>query len=512
MAQVWLITGSARGLGRAIAEGVLAADDKLIATARNPQQLSDLIERYGDNVRAVALDVTDERAAIAAVQLAVDVFGRLDVLVNNAGYGNLAAIEDTTIQDFRAQLETNLFGVVNLTKAAIPVMRRQGAGRILQFSSVGGRVGPIGRGAYAAAKWGVEGFSEVLAKEVGPLGIKVTIIEPGGFRTDFAGSSQTILADNPAYASTVGAAARFQREDDGAQPGDPKKAAEADRKWRSLSESTDFIDDAGQTSNPASQSSSTGGRADLKSRTWLITGASSGLGYALAEFVLQRGDRVVLAARSMNSMSALAARYPDRALAVGLDVTQPQQRMAAVERAQAHFGGIDVLVNNAGIDFLGAVEEQREEDYRAQFEVNFFGAVAMLRLVLPGMRRRQSGTIVNISSMDGIASLPVNGYYASSKFALEGVTESLWQEIEPIGLRAFLVEPGSFRTGIEQRTRFSGEPIEAYEATSGAFRKMMTTVSPDMFPGDPVRAAAAIYEVVASESPRHWVVLGSAGH
>jgi NAD(P)-dependent dehydrogenase (short-subunit alcohol dehydrogenase family) len=465
------------------------------------------------------------------------------VLVNNAGYGNLAAIEDTTIQDFRAQLETNLFGVVNLTKAAIPVMRRQGAGRILQFSSVGGRVGPIGRGAYAAAKWGVEGFSEVLAKEVGPLGIKVTIIEPGGFRTDFAGSSQTILADNPAYASTVGAVARFQREYDGAQPGDPKKAAaavlniarldeppmrlllgrdavhaaaeaertraEADRKWRSLSESTDFIEDAGQTSNRASPSSSTGGRAALKSRTWLITGASSGLGYALAEFVLQRGDRVVLAARSMNSMSGLAARYPDRALAVGLDVTQPQQRIAAVERAQAHFSGIDVLVNNAGIDFLGAVEEQREEDYRAQFEVNFFGAVAMLRLVLPGMRRRQSGTIVNISSMDGIASLPVNGYYASSKFALEGITESLWQEIEPIGLRAFLVEPGSFRTGIEQRTRFSGEPIEAYEATSGAFRKMMTTVSPDMFPGDPVRAAAAIYEVVASESPRHWVVLGS---
>jgi len=540
MAQVWLITGSARGLGRAIAEAVLAVGDKLVATARRPQQLSDLVERYGDHVRAVALDVTDEHAAMAAVQLAVDVFGRLDVLVNNAGYGNLAAIEDTTMQDFRAQLETNLFGVVNLTKAAIPVMRRQGAGRILQFSSVGGRVGPIGRGAYAAAKWGVEGFSEVLAKEVGPLGIKVTIIEPGGFRTDFAGSSQTILADNPAYASTVGAAARFQRAFDGAQPGDPKKAAaavlqiarldeppmrlllgrdavraaaeadrtraEADRKWRSLSESTDFIDDAGQTSNPSAQSS---GRADRQSRTWLITGASSGLGYALAEFVLQRGDRVVLAARSMNRMSGLAMRYPERALAVGLDVTQPQQRIAAVEQAEARFGGIDVLVNNAGIDFIGAIEEQREEDYRAQFEVNFFGAVAMVRLVLPGMRRRQSGTIVNISSMDGIASLPVNGFYASSKFALEGMTEALWQELEPIGLRAFLVEPGSFRTGIEQRTRFSGEHIEAYAATSGAFRKMRTTVTPDMFPGDPVRAAAAIYAAVASASPRHWVVLGS---
>src|ERR1700741_582574 len=334
MAQVWLITGSARGLGRAIAEAVLAAGDKLIATARHPQQLSDLVERYGDHVRAVALDVTDEGAAMAAVQLAVDVFGRLDVLVNNAGYGNLAAIEDTTIQDFRAQLETNLFGVVNLTKAAIPVMRRQGAGRILQFSSVGGRVGPIGRGAYAAAKWGVEGFSEVLAKEDGPLGIKVTIVEPGGFRTDFAGSSQTIRADNPAYASTVGAVARFQREYDGAQPGDPKKAAAAilqvagldepplrlllgrdavraaaeaeraraaaDGKWRSLSESTDFIDDSAQRSYPASPSSPTSGSAERTSRTWLITGASSGLGYALAESVLQRGDRVALAARSVD--------------------------------------------------------------------------------------------------------------------------------------------------------------------------------------------------------------------
>src|SRR3982075_2365985 len=208
MAQVWLITGSARGLGRAIAEGVLAAGDKLIATARNPQQLSELVERYGDHVRAVALDVTDERAAIAAVQLAVDVFGRLDVLVNNVGYGNLAAIEDTTIQDFRAQLETNLFGVVNLTKAAIPVMRRQGAGRILQFSSVGGRVGPTGRGAYAAATGGVEGFSEGRAKEVGPLGIKVTIIEPGGFRTDFAGSSTAIREGRPEYDATVGKTTR----------------------------------------------------------------------------------------------------------------------------------------------------------------------------------------------------------------------------------------------------------------------------------------------------------------
>ena len=544
--QVWLITGSSRGLGRALAEAVLAAGHKLLATARNPNQLSDLVERHGEDIRAVALDVTDERAAIAAVHLAVDTFGRLDVLVNNAGYGNLAPIEDTTSEDFRAQVETNLFGVVNLSKAAIPVMRRQGSGRILQFSSVGGRVGPIGRGAYAAAKWGVEGFSEVLAKEVGPLGIKVTMIEPGGFRTDFAGSSQTIQADNPAYAATVGAAARFQREFDGSQPGDPKKAAavllkvaglddpplrlllgsdavraaeaaesariEGDRKWRHLSESTDFVEKSAQTPEPAKESSRPGRGAEPRPRTWLITGASSGLGYALAEHVLERGDRVVLAARSMNSMSALAVRFPKTALAVGLDVTQSQQRIAAVQQAEDRFGGIDVLVNNAGIDFVGAIEEQDEEDYRALFEVNFFGAVAMLRLVLPGMRRRKSGTIVNMSSMDGLASLPANGYYSSSKFALEGLTEALWQEIEPIGLRAILVEPGSFRTGIEQRTRFSGTPIDAYESTSGALRKIMDTVSADMFPGEPARAARAIYDVVSSPGSRHWIILGSDAH
>src|SRR5258708_19739128 len=145
MAKVWVIRGRAWGRGRAIGEGVLAAGDKLIATARHPQQLSDLVERYGDNVRTVALDVTDERAAIAAVQLAVDVFGRLDVLVNNAGYGNLAAIEDTTILDFRAHLETNLFGAVNLTQAAIPLIPRQAPGPLLHFSSPLAPAAPIDR-------------------------------------------------------------------------------------------------------------------------------------------------------------------------------------------------------------------------------------------------------------------------------------------------------------------------------------------------------------------------------
>ncbi|HVJ40106.1 MAG TPA: oxidoreductase [Dongiaceae bacterium] len=225
MPQVWLITGSSRGLGRALAEAVLADGHALVATARNPSQLGDLARRYGDRLRTVALDVTDPRAAMAAIETTAAAFGRLDVLVNNAGYGNVGSIEDTSLDDIRAQIETNLFGVINVTKAAIPLLRRQCGGHIIQLSSVGGRVGAMGRAAYSAAKWGVEGFSEVLAKEVGPLGIKVTIIEPGGFRTDFAGASTTIDAGRPEYDGTVGAAARFQRAYDGKQPGDPAKAA-----------------------------------------------------------------------------------------------------------------------------------------------------------------------------------------------------------------------------------------------------------------------------------------------
>ena len=189
MAQVWLVTGSSRGLGRAIVEASLEAGNKVLATARDIGSLTGLSERYGDQVKLFALEVTDESAAAGAVMTAIDAFGSLDVVINNAGYGNLSSVEDTPISDFRAQIETNLFGTIIVTKATLPYFRERKAGQFIQFSSMGGRIGPPGRGPYSAAKWGVEGFSEVLSREVAPLGIKVTIVEPGGFHTDFAGSS-----------------------------------------------------------------------------------------------------------------------------------------------------------------------------------------------------------------------------------------------------------------------------------------------------------------------------------
>ena len=222
----WLITGSSRGFGRALAAAALEAGDHVAATARSPQQLDDLAERYGDQVLTIALDVTDAAAAEAAVAQAADAFGSLDVIANNAGYAGSAAIEDMPAGDFRAQIETNLFGVVNVTRAALPVFRAQRSGHFLQFSSIGGRVGGSpGMGAYQTAKFGVEGFSEVLNAEVRPLGIKVTIVEPGPFRTDWAGSSMRVYPVSPDYEQTVGRMNEFRRQTAAAWPGDPARAA-----------------------------------------------------------------------------------------------------------------------------------------------------------------------------------------------------------------------------------------------------------------------------------------------
>jgi NAD(P)-dependent dehydrogenase (short-subunit alcohol dehydrogenase family) len=226
MSKVWLVTGSARGLGREITAAALAAGHQVLATARKPQQLDDLKPRHGDRVQPFALDVTDAATVDAAVAAAVDRFGRLDVVVNNAGYAQLASVEDMTSDDFRAQVETDLFGVVNVTKAALPTLREQGSGHIIQISSVGGRLASVGLSAYLAAKRAVGGFSEVLAKEVAPLGIKVTVVETGSMRTDWSGSSMSIPPISAPYQPTVGAWAKligrgrtFAR--------DPAKVAEA---------------------------------------------------------------------------------------------------------------------------------------------------------------------------------------------------------------------------------------------------------------------------------------------
>jgi NAD(P)-dependent dehydrogenase (short-subunit alcohol dehydrogenase family) len=225
MPQVWLVTGSSRGLGRHVVEAALERGDRVLATARRPEVLEDLIAAHGDRVRTIAHDVAVAAQATAAVQAALDAFGRLDVVVNNAGYADLAAIEDVDPDAFRAQIDTNLFGVVNVTKAALPALREQGGGHVIQVSSVGGRMATPGLAAYQSAKWAVGGFSSVLAAEVAPLGIKVTVLEPGGMQTDWAGSSMSVPPISDPYQPTVGRSAAMHNTETLAL-GDPAKVAQ----------------------------------------------------------------------------------------------------------------------------------------------------------------------------------------------------------------------------------------------------------------------------------------------
>jgi NAD(P)-dependent dehydrogenase (short-subunit alcohol dehydrogenase family) len=277
MKQVWFITVSSRGFGRALVRAALQAGDLVAATARRPEQLADLVAEYGDSIHPIALDVTDPAAVAAAIAEARARFGRLDVIVNNAGYANVSPIETTTDADFRAQFETNFWGVYHVSKAAIPVLREQGGGLIMQFSSVGGRVGGSpGIASYQAAKFAIDGFSRVLQAETAPFGVKVLVVEPSGFATDWAGSSMIIRDVPEAYAGTVGAVNTLMRQNADGAAGDPVRAAEIlvqvakrrdipyhlplgvnaaersirldeqllaeDRKWRAVSRSADFAE------------------------------------------------------------------------------------------------------------------------------------------------------------------------------------------------------------------------------------------------------------------------------
>lgn len=226
--KVWLITGSSTGLGRALAEALIDQNERVVATARKPEQLDDLVAKAPDRVRAARLDVTRPKEIQAAVELALTSFGRIDVLVNNAGYGLLGAVEEVSESEVRNQFETNLFGALWMMQAALPVMREQKSGHILNISSVGGFCGFPGFGLYNSTKFALEGISEALAIETEPFGIHITIVEPGAFRTDWAGRSMTRSAQvMPEYADSSGQTRSWMDEETGNQVGDPVRAAEA---------------------------------------------------------------------------------------------------------------------------------------------------------------------------------------------------------------------------------------------------------------------------------------------
>jgi NADP-dependent 3-hydroxy acid dehydrogenase YdfG len=240
---------------------------------------------------------------------------------------------------------------------------------------------------------------------------------------------------------------------------------------------------------------------------WFITGCSTGFGHELAKQLLGRGNKVVVTARNTQALTEFAGKT--NALVQKLDVTDPTEVTAAVHAAQAHFGRIDVLVNNAGIGYFAAVEEGEDTKIRRMFDINLFGLAAVTRAVLPGMRKRRHGFIVNFSSIGGLRSFPAIGWYNATKFALEGLSEALWQEVEPLGIRVMLVEPSGFRTNWAGRSADESKAqIPDYAATAGAGRAGVRAVSGKQA-GDPVRAVEAIIRVVEGPNPPHHLLLGN---
>lgn len=242
---------------------------------------------------------------------------------------------------------------------------------------------------------------------------------------------------------------------------------------------------------------------------WLITGCSSGLGRHLAEEVLKHGDNVVITARKIDSIQDIVARYPDRAFALALDVTDNLQIAQVVQQAELHFGSVDVLVNNAGHGYRAAVEEGNEEDVAELFATNFFGPVALIKAVLPGMRKQSRGTIVNISSIAARTTAPGSGYYAATKCALEGLSRGFQKEVMPLGLSVIMVEPGAFRTDFSGRSlQQSSTAISDYDATAG-LRRIEKDDTDGRQAGDPMKGAKLIIKAVTAKEKPLLLLLGN---
>ncbi|WP_216848880.1 oxidoreductase [Pedobacter sp. L105] len=246
-----------------------------------------------------------------------------------------------------------------------------------------------------------------------------------------------------------------------------------------------------------------------KIKTWLITGCSSGLGRAFAEAVLKQGYNAVITARKKDDLKELGEKYPDSSLALSLDITDETQILSVVKLAEEKFGSIDVLLNNAGYGYRGAVEEGDDADTRTLFDTMFFGTVSVIKAVLPGMRAKKTGTILNLSSIGGRFAAPGSGYYSAAKFAIEGMSDALRKEVGPLGIRVIVIEPGAFRTDFAGRSlKGTKEIIADYEETVGPRRKENDKSSGTQ-PGDPRKAAEAIIKVVAAKQVPFRLLLGS---
>lgn len=482
--QVVLLTGASRGFGLAAAHRLAERGNTVIATMRNPvRDGGRAIGPFLDRVFPMQLDVTDGRAVAAVVDAAIRRFGRIDAVLNNAGYGLFGPIEEVSEEEAWRQFDTNLLGQWRVAKAVLPHMRARGAGKIVNVSSTAGRMTTPLLGMYAASKHAVEAMSEALRFEVGGLGVQVCILEPGMFRSDWQTTnldvSGPLREGRSAYSPAVERGLAEFRAVAATRPGSASVAAAmADivhleqrlpMRWPVGNDATHMIPLHTASSDEEWQLLRQSGvlgnwrkpmwRADeipvggVPQEQWLpgavvlITGASRGFGEAAAREIAARGGTVVATMRHPERDGERVRRgFEDRIHPVELDVTDPQQVEAAVRGAIGRFGRIDAVVNNAGYGLYGPVEDLDEAEVRRQLDTNFFGQWRVARAVLPHMRERRRGKIINVSSLSGQVSSPLMAFYAASKHAVEAMSEALAGELLPWNIQVCILEPGMYRS------------------------------------------------------------------
>jgi NAD(P)-dependent dehydrogenase (short-subunit alcohol dehydrogenase family) len=479
--QVVLITGASRGFGAAAARAIAARGNTVVATMRNPgRDAPAVVQGFEERIVPMALDVTDPVQVAEAVHGTLARFGRIDVLVNNAGYGLYGPVEDVSESELWRQIDTNLLGQWRMMKAVLPSMRARQSGKIVNVSSLAGRIAGPYIGMYAAVKHGVEAMSESARFELRNAGVQVTILEPGMFASDWQTSSldvcETVRTGASPYAVARESLETFQRQG-ATRPGPGSVAAAlADiveleqplpMRWPVGNDAVHMIPIRLATSDELwAHLLRTGAFGSWRSwmyrglggpppdpGSWagenvvLITGASRGFGEAAARECARRGNLVVATMRNPGrDAAAVCAGYEDRIFPLPLDVTDSAAANEAVAWTLARFGRLDVVINNAGYGLYGPVEDLSESEVRRQVDTNFVGQWRLIKAALPHMRERRRGKIVNVSSLSGIVASPLMGFYAGSKHMIEAMTEGLRDEVEPWGVQVSVLEPGMYRS------------------------------------------------------------------
>ena len=496
--QVVLITGASRGFGGEAARRIAARGNHVVATMRNPERDGPaIVAGHEDRVTAVQLDVTDVEAVQRVVAKTLARFGGIDVLINNAGYGLYGPIEEVSEAQVWRQFDTNVLGQWRMAKAVLPSMRAQGAGKIVNVSSLAGRVAGAWLGMYAAAKHGVEGMSEALRFEVGHTGVQVCVLEPGMYVSDWQTGSLDVAAPQlegrSAYQETVEAAlANFRARAKTRPASGSVGVAMADMveleqplpmRWPVGEDSTHLIEsrlNATEAEWEALRRAGTlrtwrrPGEQGGVERQWggenvvLITGASRGFGAAAARECAARGSLVAATMRDPNrDGEAVREGFEDRIVTFPLDVTDAAWIEAAVEAVRERFGRIDVLVNNAGYGLYGPLEDLSEDECRRQLDTNLLGPWRLQQAVLPVMREQGWGKVVNVSSLSGQVPRALRGMYAASKHAVEAMSEALADEVAPFGVQVTILQPGQYRS--EWQTR-GLDVCEAVRAGRSAYQ------------------------------------------